>query len=80
LKKYLGGGNYRMAVDGLFWGPNRRSINVAIKLYIEGYDPDQEIHREVSKKFPDLVATFYFVTKSRNSFQKSSNGKRNTAG
>ena len=67
LKTYLGGGSYGMAFDGIFWASDQQPINVAIKLYIE--DPKQErdaeknMHKEVSKKFPDMVATFYMGTK-----------------
>ena len=59
LKKYLGGGTYGMAFDGVLWESDNKSIDVAIKLYMDASDAEENIYNIVSGIFPNQVATFY---------------------
>ena len=57
LKKYLGGGTYGMAFEGIYF--TNKWIKVAIKIYRDESDMEENIQNTVSELFPNNVATFY---------------------
>jgi hypothetical protein len=65
LKEYLGGGKYGMAFNGDLWRPDNTSIKVAIKLYMDKSDTEENIYNSVSGIFTEQVATYYKGTKCK---------------
>ena len=64
LKQYLGGGTYGMAFEGLYFNKNKW-IKVAIKIYRDESDMEENIQNTVSELFPNNVATFYKGSKCK---------------
>ena len=58
LKKFLGGGSYGMAFKGVLWESDT-PITVAIKLYMDESDTEENIYNSVSGLFPNQVSKFY---------------------
>jgi tRNA A-37 threonylcarbamoyl transferase component Bud32 len=65
LNRFLGGGTYGMAFEGVLWESENKSIPVAIKLYMDASDTEENIYNTVSGIFPDQVSKFYKGTKCK---------------